>query len=33
MSQKKSYLSIVWIALITIAAGTLLITLSNASPL
>ncbi|RGY98071.1 ABC transporter permease [Clostridium sp. AM58-1XD] len=33
MSQKKSYLSIVWIALITIAAGTLLIILSNASPL
>ncbi len=33
MSRKQSYLAVIWIALITVAAGTLLITLANASPI
>ncbi|MEY8338207.1 ABC transporter permease [Lachnospiraceae bacterium 62-35] len=33
MSRKQSYFFVVWIALITVAAGTLLISLSHASPI
>lgn len=33
MSRKQSYVSVIWIAFITVAMGTLLISLSNASPM